>query len=74
MVGRLYVAGAFIAAPLGIYIQFSQERLGSPRSFSMAAASHGTLWMLTTAIAFTLVLKGKIQQQSALPAVLPGQN
>lgn len=62
VVGRIYVAGVFIAAPLGIYIQFFQERLGAPRSFSMAAVSHGTLWIVTTGIAFAFVLKGKIQQ------------
>lgn len=62
VVGRFYVAGAFIAAPLGFYIQFFQERLGAPRSFSMAAATHGTLWMLTTGIAFAFVLQGKIHQ------------
>ena len=60
--GRIYVAGALIAAPLGIYIQHFQERFGAPRSFSMAAASHGTLWMVTTAIAFAFILKGKVQQ------------
>src|SRR5580700_7157878 len=60
--GRTYVAGALIAAPLGIYIQHFQERFGAPRSFSMAAASHGTLWMVTTAIAFGFILKGKVQQ------------
>jgi uncharacterized membrane protein len=62
VVGRIYVAGAFIAVPLGIYIQHFQERLGAPRSFSMAAATHGTLWMLTTGIAFAFILKGKVQQ------------
>lgn len=62
VVGRVYVAGAFIAAPLGIYIQFFKERMGEPRSFSMAATTHGTLWMITTAIAFAFILKGKVQQ------------
>ena len=42
VLGRIYVAGAFIAGPLGIYIQFFQERFGSPRSFSMAAVTHST--------------------------------
>ncbi len=60
--GRFYVAGALIAAPLGFYIQFFQERLGSSRSFSMAALTHGSLWSLTTLIAFALILKGKVQQ------------
>lgn len=62
VVGRVYVAGAFIAGPLGIYIQYSQERLGATRSFSMVAVTHGTLWMLTTGIALAFILKGKVQQ------------
>lgn len=60
--GRFYVAGAFIAAPLGIYIQFFKERMGEPRSFTMAAVTHGTLWFVTTAIAFGFILQGKVQQ------------
>lgn len=62
VIGRFYVAGAFIASPLGIYIGFFRERFGSPRSLSIAAAAHGLLWMLTTAIAFALILKRKVQQ------------
>jgi hypothetical protein len=50
-VGRIYVTGVFVAAPLGAYIQFFQERMGDPRSFSIAAAVDATLWMTTTAIA-----------------------
>jgi len=38
VVGRIYVAGVFIAAPLGTYIQYFQERMGAPRSFSFAVA------------------------------------
>jgi uncharacterized membrane protein YozB (DUF420 family) len=60
--GRFYVAGAFIAGPLGIYIQVIQHRMGVPLSFTMVAATHGTLWMLTTGIAFAFILKRKIQQ------------
>ncbi|HLK34228.1 MAG TPA: DUF2306 domain-containing protein [Terriglobales bacterium] len=62
VVGRIYVAGALIAAPMGFYIQFFEERLGGPRSFSIAALADATLWMLTTAIAFLFILKGKVQQ------------
>ena len=62
VVGRFYVAGALIAAPMGFYIQFFQERMGGARSFSIAALADATLWMLTTAIAFTFILKGKVQQ------------
>ena len=60
--GRFYVAGAFIAGPLGIYIQVIQHRMGVPLSFTMIAATHGTLWMLTTGIAFVLILQRKVQQ------------
>jgi uncharacterized membrane protein len=60
--GRVYVAGAFIAGPLGIYIQVIQHRIGAPLSFTMIAATHGTLWMLTTGIALVLILKRKVQQ------------
>jgi uncharacterized membrane protein YozB (DUF420 family) len=28
----------------------------------MAVATHGVLWMMTTGIAFALILKGKVQQ------------
>lgn len=62
IMGRLYVAAVFIASPLGIYIKFFQERFGIPRSFSIAIASHGALWMLTTGIAFIFILRGKVQQ------------
>lgn len=62
VVGRFYVAGVFIAGPLGFYIQFFQERTGGARSFSIAALADATLWMLTTGIAFAFILKGKVQQ------------
>src|SRR5690349_23893340 len=38
IVGRIYVAGVFVAGPLGFYIQFFRERMGAPRSFSIAGA------------------------------------
>jgi uncharacterized membrane protein len=62
VVGRIYVAGVFVAAPLGVYIQYFQERMGDPRSFSIAAAADAALWMITTAIAMAFILKGKIQE------------
>jgi uncharacterized membrane protein len=61
IVGRIYVAGVFVAAPLGFYIQCFQERLGDPRSFSIAAAVDATLWMITTGIALIFILKGRVQ-------------
>jgi uncharacterized membrane protein len=62
VVGRIYVAGVFIAAPLGTYIQYFEEHMGSPRSFSFAAATDAALWLTTTAIALIFILKGKVQQ------------
>lgn len=62
VVGRFYIAGAFIAAPLGTYIQYYEERMGGPRSFSVAAAVDAILLMATTGIAFAFILKGKVQQ------------
>jgi uncharacterized membrane protein len=60
--GRIYVAGVFVAAPLGFYIQYFQERTGDPRSFSIAAAADAALWMITTGIAMVFILKGKVQE------------
>lgn len=60
--GRIYVAGAVIAGLTGIYIQYVQEQAGLPRSFTLAATTHGTLWMLTTIIALAMILRGKTQQ------------
>ncbi len=62
VVGRFYVAGVFVAAPLGFYIQHYEERIGGARSFSVAAAVDAILWVLTTAIAFAFILNGKVQQ------------
>jgi len=62
VVGRIYIAGALIVAPLGAYIQFFEERMGGPRSFSIAALVDAILLTLTTAIAFTFILNGKVQQ------------
>ena len=62
VVGRIYVAGVFLAAPLGLYIQYFQERMGDPRSFSIAAAVDTALWMTTTSVAMVFILKGKVQE------------
>jgi uncharacterized membrane protein len=62
VVGRIYVTGVFVAAPLGFYIQYFQERMGVPRSFSIAAAVDAALWMITTGIALVFILKGKVQE------------
>lgn len=62
VLGRFYVAGVFIGAPLGIYIQYFQERMGAPRSFTIAAGADAALWMFATAVALAFILRGKVQQ------------
>jgi uncharacterized membrane protein len=62
VLGRIYVVGVFIAAPLGVYIQCFEERLGDPRSFSIAAAVDAALWMITTGIALAFILRGDVQK------------
>jgi uncharacterized membrane protein len=62
VLGRIYVAGVFVAAPLGFYIQYFQEPMDDPRSFSIAAAVDAALWMTTTGIAMVFILKGKVQE------------
>jgi uncharacterized membrane protein len=62
IVGRFYVAGVFVLAPLGTYIQYFEERMGGSREFSVAAGVDAALLMITTGIAFAFIRKGKIQQ------------
>ena len=62
VLGRCYVAGVFIGAPLGIYIQYLEERLGFPRSFTFAAVADAALWMFTTGMALVFIRQRKIQQ------------
>ena len=62
VIGRIYIFGAMVVAPLGTYIQYFQERMGMTRSFTMAAAVDAALLMITTGIAFAFILQGKVQQ------------
>jgi len=62
VVGRVYVAGAMIAAPLGAYIQYLDERLRFPRSFTIASTVNALLLMFTTGLAFIFIRQRKVQQ------------
>ena len=62
VLGRIYVVGVFVAAPLGVYIQYFEERLGDSRSFTVAAVVDAVLLMGTTAVALAFIWKGKVQQ------------
>ena len=58
IMGRLYVAGAFISAPLAIPVAII---LGPP-SLVMAATIQSGGWLLTTALALYAVRRGDIRQ------------
>src|SRR5215216_7875293 len=60
VMGRLYVVGALGLAPLGAYIQYFQERMGGPRSFSVLGVVDGALLMGTTLMAFFFAFRRKI--------------
>lgn len=60
--GRVYVVGVLVLAPLGLYIQYWEESLGLPRSFTIAAAVDAALLYVTTGIAFMFAMKRKITQ------------
>jgi uncharacterized membrane protein len=60
IVGRVYVVGALGLAPLGAYIQYYQERMGLPRSFSVLAGVDAVMLITTTAVAFLFAYKRKI--------------
>lgn len=62
VMGRIYVGAVFVAAPIGLYIQYLEERLGIPRSFTIATAVDGGLWLLSTGVAMAFILKGKVPQ------------
>lgn len=62
IVGRVYIAGVFLVAPLGAFIQYFEESMGEKRTFTAAAAADAILLMITTGIAFAFILKGKVQQ------------
>ena len=49
IMGRLYVVGAILLAPLGAYIQYYQERMGAPRSFTILAIVDAAMLMGATA-------------------------
>lgn len=62
VVGRFYVGGVLIAAPMGFYVQYFQTRAGaSEMSFSAAAATQAFTWMATTLIALVFILRGKTE-------------
>src|SRR4030095_10628285 len=60
VMGRLYVMAAFVMAPLGAYIQYYQERMGAPRSFTVLGIVDASMLLIATALAFLFAYKRKI--------------
>lgn len=60
VMGRLYVVGALVCAPLGAYIQYYLERTGMPRSFTILAVVDAAMLMGTAALAFVFAYRRKI--------------
>ena len=61
--GYLYIAGCFIGAPLGLYIQWIEEKLGTySRSFTIATALDAGIWIFATTMALVMILTGRMQQ------------
>jgi uncharacterized membrane protein len=62
VMGRFYVAGVVVGAPIGIYIQYRLERMGESRSFTMATVADAGIWIFATFMAMLFILRGKVQQ------------
>ena len=60
VMGRLYVLGAFVLAPLGAYIQYYQERMGGPRSFTVLGIVDASMLMSATALMLLFAVRRKI--------------
>ena len=60
IMGRLYVVGALLLAPLGAYIQYFQERMGAPRSFTVLGIVDALMLMGATSLAFLFAFRRKI--------------
>jgi len=60
VMGRMYVVSALLLAPMGAYIQYYQERMGAPRSFSVLGGVDAAMLMGTTIIAFIFAFRRKI--------------
>jgi len=61
--GYLYITGCYIGAPLGIYIQRFEEKLGTySHSFTIATALDAGLWMFATTMALIMIRTKRMQQ------------
>jgi len=62
VMGYLYITGVYLGAPMGIYIEYFEERLGEPRSFTVATIADAGIWIFATTMALVFIRQGRIQQ------------
>ena len=60
IMGRLYILGVYVLAPTGAWIQYFQERMGAPRSFTILAIVDAALIIGTTTLAGYFAYKRKL--------------
>ena len=61
--GYLYIAGCYIGAPLGIYIQWFEEKLGTfSHSFTIATVMDAAIWVFATTMALIMIRTKRMQQ------------
>ena len=62
VVGRIYVIGALVLAPLGAYGQYLSESSGAPREFTTLAIVDAAMLMTTTLVAYLFAIRRRITQ------------
>lgn len=61
--GYLYITGCYVGAPLGVYIQWTEEKLGTfSHSFTIGTIMDATNWVLATTVALVMIRSGKMAQ------------
>lgn len=60
IVGRIYVAGAVILAPLGVAIQYMDEGLGMSRAFTVLTIVDAVILTTTTSVALLFAVRRRI--------------
>ncbi len=64
--GYLYIAGCYIGAPLGVYIQWIEEKIGTySHSFTIATVLDAGIWMFATTMALLMIRTGRMAQHRA---------
>ena len=61
--GYLYIAGCYVGAPLGLYIQWTEEKMGTySRTFTIGTLMDAAIWMFATTMALIMIRTKRMQQ------------